>query len=137
MGVRCDGTAVNRFLVNVHLRPTIVIVVWDGRWRYRYPWSCEVQQLMPTKSALELAVRRRVGLPRHSTANDEAVVLLRLTLLAIMGAFTLVVLGGSRLVARGTVLSASAFAGLSLQQYCWYTGQIYQSPQLPCSQPSR
>lgn len=76
------------------------------------------------KAAWELALRRRIGLPRHNTANDGAVVLLRVSALAIVAAL-LALLAMHWAIGRAAAFAASAFVGLALQQYAWYTGRIY------------
>ena len=76
------------------------------------------------KPAWETALRRRIKLPRHYTANDSASVLLRLSALAFFAAAIAFVVA-PWFVARLALFSASAFTGLAVQQYAWYTGRIY------------
>lgn len=76
------------------------------------------------KPAWERFVRKWVGLPRHCTANDEAAVLLRLTVLsACAAALVCVCMGG--VLGRLALYSWLSFAGVSLQQYVWYTGRVF------------
>ena len=79
---------------------------------------------MTGKSAFEMACRRRLNLPRHSTANDGAAVLLRIAALAVCAA-SLSSLVAPWLLVRFALFSTSAFVGVALQQYSWYTGRVY------------
>ena len=76
------------------------------------------------KPLWELAVRRRIGLPRHNTANDGAVVLLY-TIALLLGVAVVTACAAPWFAGRAAVFTASAYTGLALQQYAWYTGRIY------------
>ena len=76
------------------------------------------------KPAWEVMLRRVIRLPKHSTANDGAVLLLRAAALVAIAAI-IVVLFAPWFVGRLAVFTTSAFVGLALQQYTWYTGRIY------------
>lgn len=65
-----------------------------------------------------------MGLPRFSTANDDAAVLLRLCALVVLVA-ALIASTADWLLARVAAFFASAFVGIALQQYAWYTGRCY------------
>lgn len=83
-----------------------------------------VDTLSRKKSAWEAALRLRLGLPRFSTANDGAVALVRAALLVAAAAALVGVCcpWAAGVAAAG---AASAFAGLALQQYAWYTARIF------------
>ena len=75
------------------------------------------------KPSYEVAARRHLGLPRHSTANDDAVMLLRLAaLVVVIGA--LMASTCSWVFARIAAFSSIAFVGFSLQQ-CEYSALRY------------
>ena len=76
------------------------------------------------KAAWEVALRLRLGLPRHSTSNDGAVALVRVALLMALTAAVLLTCCPWP-VGLAAVASASAFAGIGLQQYAWYTSCIF------------
>lgn len=77
------------------------------------------------KPAWELAIRQQIGLPRHSTANDDARVLLRISFM-VAAAAVIVSLAAPFLFLRyACIFIASAFVGIALQQYVWYTSRIY------------
>lgn len=77
------------------------------------------------KPAWELAIRQRVGLPRHSTANDDARVLLRISFMFVAAAGLTGVTVPFFFLRQTCAFIASAFVGIALQQYTWYTGRIY------------
>jgi hypothetical protein len=76
------------------------------------------------RPTVEAWLRRRMRLPRHYTANDDASILLRLAGAAPLAALVLALMS-NWVVARLALFAASAFAGLTLQQYAWYTGRVY------------
>ena len=76
------------------------------------------------KSVYEQSLRRALGLPRHNMANDGAFVLMRLALLAAV-ASALFLLSTPWIVGCAAAFVASAFAGLCVQQYAWYTNHVY------------
>ena len=69
-------------------------------------------------------MRRHLRLPRHSTANDDAAILLRIAGSGVVAAL-LTMLFAHWLAGRTAMFTASSFVGLALQQYAWYTGRIY------------
>ena len=77
-----------------------------------------------SKSVYEQSLRHALGLPRHNTANDGAFVLMRLALLAAV-ASALILLSTPWIVGLAAAFVASAFAGLCVQQYAWYTNHVY------------
>ena len=77
------------------------------------------------KPAWELALRRQIGLPRHSTANDDARVLLRLSFMFVAAALLSCLAAPFYFIRLVCLFTASAFVGMALQQYVWYTGRIY------------
>ena len=77
-----------------------------------------------SKSVYEQSLRHALGLPRHNTANDGAFVLMRLALLAAV-ASALILLSTPWIVGGAAAFVASAFAGLCVQQYAWYTNHVY------------
>ena len=79
---------------------------------------------MPPKAWYEVVCRRRLGLPKHSTANDDAVVLLRLAMIAA-SLCMLACVYCPWFLRRFAVFTTSAFLGLSLQQYAFYTSRSY------------
>ena len=80
---------------------------------------------MLKKDFYEPALRKLIKLPAHRTANDDALVLLRLALVATAGS-ALTVLIVPWVLVRFIGFSLSAFVGLSVQQYTWYTGRIFK-----------
>ncbi len=76
------------------------------------------------KPAWEVVVRQRLSLPRYSTANDGAAVLLRMAAtFALVACVT--VLTCSRWIGILVLATASGFVGLAVQQYTWYTSRIF------------
>ena len=80
--------------------------------------------MLPVKPWYESALRRRIGLPKHCTANDDALVLLRLAMLSI-ATCVIVAVSTHWIFAWWMAFTTSAFLGLSVQQYVWYTGRIF------------
>ena len=76
------------------------------------------------KSVWEVTLRRLIRLPKHSTGNDGAVLLLHAAALVVIVAI-IVVLCAPWVIGHLVMFSASPFVGLALQQYAWYTGRIY------------
>ena len=76
------------------------------------------------KQAWELVVRRHALLPRHSTANDDASVLLRIAILFVAAAAVLL-LAAPWYVSHFVGHAALVYSGLGLQQYAFYTGRVY------------
>mmetsp|Transcript_19139 Transcript_19139/g.39039 ORF Transcript_19139/g.39039 Transcript_19139/m.39039 type:complete len:157 (+) Transcript_19139:102-572(+) len=76
-----------------------------------------------SKSMFERWVRSRTRLPKHCTANDDAAVLLRLSVMALTVS-GLVSCSCPWYAVWFSWFTASAFIGLSLQQYAWYTAKI-------------
>lgn len=76
------------------------------------------------KPVWEVALRRQLRLPRHSTSNDDASTLLRIAACVVLAAL-LTCLSAPWVAGRAAFFTASSFVGLALQQYAWYTGRIF------------
>ena len=76
------------------------------------------------KPQWEIILRRRLGLPRHHTANDDATVLLRVGFIFAIVSLLLFI-AAPWYLSYTALFAAIDFAGLGVQQYAFYTGRVY------------
>ena len=76
------------------------------------------------KPQWELILRRKLGLPRHHTANDNATVLLRVASIFVVVSLLLCLVAPWYL-SYAAFFAAIDFAGLGVQQYAFYTGRVF------------
>jgi hypothetical protein len=76
------------------------------------------------KPQWEIVLRRKLGLPRHHTANDNATVLLRVGFIFALVSL-LLFFAGPWYLSYTVFFAAVDFAGLGVQQYAFYTGRVY------------